>query len=117
MIQFSPSKTARIVSASWSMSQSAYTSPVVWIDAWPSSFCVAFRFPVASRIIWDRATIQGGTARGRSGRGRVRSPFVDPRLCQVTPWSLNVVWASTASTGDDAVLRPLRAIPLKRERG
>jgi hypothetical protein len=32
MIHFSSSRTARIMSADWSMSQSAYTSPVVWID-------------------------------------------------------------------------------------
>jgi hypothetical protein len=43
MIQFSPSRTARIVSANWSMSQSAYTSPVGWIDACPISFWVARR--------------------------------------------------------------------------
>lgn len=49
MNHFSPSRTARIVSANWSMSQSAYTSPVVWIEACPSNFWAAFRFPDASR--------------------------------------------------------------------
>ena len=37
------------MSANWSMSQSAYTSPVVWIEACPSNFWAAFRFPDASR--------------------------------------------------------------------